>query len=172
MARNMVESRNAGALCSAVVVMVLAFVTAGAGLAQEASLTISGYIGDGSGRVILGIEALEQLPIVSFTTGTIWTTGERRFSGPTLASVLALVVAGDGDLNLMALNDYAMKMPRGLVGATAPIIATRIDEEPFSIVENGPFWIVFPYDESRAYRSELHFATSVWQLTEIAVLPE
>jgi hypothetical protein len=152
--------------------MVAVLLSCAAAVADEASLVIRGDIADPSGAVVLDAAALENLPVVSFQTGTIWTESQMTFSGPTLASVLALVGAGGGNLLLRAVNDYEVTLPISLVSADAPIIATLINGKPFSIKENGPLWVVFPYDRGPEFRTEMIYAVSVWQLTEISVLPE
>ena len=65
-----------------------------------------------------------------------------------------------------------MTLPISLISADAPIIATRINGKPFTIKEKGPLWVVFPYDRGPEFRTETNYAVSVWQLTEISVLPE
>ena len=141
-------------------------------VADEASLLIRGDIADPSGTVVLDAAALENLPVVTFQTTTIWTAGQITFSGPTLASVLSLVGAGGGNLLLGAVNDYEVTLPISLVSADAPIIATRMNGKPFTIKEKGPLWVVFPYDRGPEFRTETYYAVSVWQLTEISVQPE
>ena len=114
-------------------------------------------------------EDLMALPQVSFDTGTIWTESTDSYSGPTLASVLEAAGAGDGALTLSAVNDYKVEVQRDLIGDEAPIIATRINGEPFSVREKGPLWVVFPYDAGPEYQSEVVYAVSVWQLVTIEV---
>jgi hypothetical protein len=143
-----------------------------AAVADEASLLIRGDIADPSGAVVLDAAALEKLNVVSFETSTIWTEGQMTFSGPTLASVLSLVGAGGGDLLLQAVNDYEVTFPISRASSDAPIIVTRVNDKPFSIKEKGPLWVVFPYDCGPEFRTELIYAVSVWQLTQITVLPE
>ncbi len=138
--------------------------------AQEATLLVSGDIAAAGGTMQLTDTALSALPQIEFTTSTIWTTGEMRFSGPSLASVLQAAGAGPGDLMLHAANDYNVTMPRDMIEAEAPIIATRIDGQPFDLRDKGPFWIVFPYDAQARFRSDLALMVSVWQLIEISVL--
>ena len=152
--------------------MVAVVLSCAAAVADEATLLIRGDIADSSGTVVLDAAALENLPVVSFQTGTIWTEGQMTFSGPTLASVLTLVGAGGGNLLLRAVNDYEVTLPISLVSADAPIIATHINGKPFTVREKGPLWVVFPYDRGPEFRTETSYAVSVWQLTEISVLPE
>lgn len=135
--------------------------------ADETLLTVSGAV-EGGTRGFTDSDLLA-LPQVSFESTTIWTEGRQRFSGPSLASVLEAAGAGAGDLNLTAVNDYTVLMPRSVVEAGAPIVANRIDGEPFSRRDKGPLWIVFPYDSDERFRSENVYAYSVWQLTHITI---
>lgn len=138
--------------------------------AQAATLLIDGDIAAAGGTMQLTDTALSALPQIAFATSTIWTTGEIRFSGPALAAVLQAGGAGTGDLMLHATNDYNVKMPRDMIEAEAPIIATRIGGQPISLRDKGPFWVVFPYDTQARFRSDLALMVSVWQLIEISVL--
>jgi hypothetical protein len=112
------------------------------------------------------------LPQTEFTTTTIWTTDPITFSGPTLATVLEAAGAADGAVSMVAVNDYKVEMPRSFATADAPIIANRINGEPFSIRNKGPLWVVFPFDSSTTYQTEEIYSYSIWQLTRIAIVPE
>ena len=136
-------------------------------MAQDILLTLDGNI-EGGERGFSDAD-LQALPQVEFETSTIWTEGTQRFSGPSLASLLEAAGAGEGDLTLMAINDYIVEMPRDVVEASAPIIATRIDGEPFSRRDKGPLWLVFPYDSDARFRAESVYAYSVWQLVGITI---
>lgn len=143
-----------------------------AGLAQAIPLTIDGIVEAKEADLSFDEAALMALPQQSFTTTTTWTEGTLEFSGPALSDVLAFVGAGGGDLRLLAANNYEVTISRDLVEATAPIIATRINGKPFGLRENGPLWLVFPYDRETKYHSEDVYAASVWQLVSLTVLPD
>ncbi|MGJ8589951.1 MAG: oxidoreductase [Yoonia sp.] len=112
---------------------------------------------------------LDALPQVEFATSTIWTQEIDIFSGPTLHSLIDFAGSGTGDVIASALNDYSITIPRSFIEKTAPIVASRINGRTFSIREKGPLWIIFPYDKSEHYRSELIYALSVWQLRRLTV---
>lgn len=137
--------------------------------ASEPLLVLDGDIRGGA-VVNLDDHDLSALPQTEFDTSTQWTTGLRRFSGPLLAHLLDHHGAGPGDLRLAAINAYSMTINRNLITSEAPIIANRIDGQPFSRRDKGPFWVVFPYDRATGYRSEQVFSASVWQLSQITVL--
>lgn len=115
---------------------------------------------------------LMALPQQSFETATIWTEGVIAFSGPTLKSVIDYAGVALGDVELYAINDYNVVLPIEKIGDSAPIIANRINGEPFSVRDKGPLWIVFPYDDGAEYNTEEYFALSVWQLNRLNVLSE
>jgi hypothetical protein len=143
-----------------------------AGLAAAEVLLSVDVKGDGSEIRTLTDEDLAALPQVSFTTSTIWTTDPVTFSGPSLASVLEAVGAQDGALSMVAVNDYKVEMPRSLVAEEVPVVANRINGEPFSIRDKGPLWVVFPYDSDARFQTEEIYSFSIWQLTQIQVVPD
>lgn len=110
------------------------------------------------------------LPQHTFTTSTIWTEGMLTFSGPSLADVLAAAGLVSGDIEMTAVNDYKVLMPRSRLEPMVPIVANRLNGAPFSIREKGPLWLVFPYDSADRYQSEEIYSYSIWQLTQINVL--
>jgi hypothetical protein len=115
---------------------------------------------------------LSAMPQIEHKTSTIWTEGELTFSGPALRALLDSVQAGNGDLEMTAVNNYKVRVPRSVVEADVPIIAMRIDGKPFSVREKGPLWIIFPYDSHERFNSETVYSYSIWQLSSIRVLPE
>lgn len=110
---------------------------------------------------------LESMPQVEFETTTEWTKGSARYSGPRLSDVLAKAGLQGTAIEATAQNDYKVTLTPDLVGPDYPIIALRIDDEPFGLRELGPLWIVYPYDSQAVYRTEKIFAASIWQLKRI-----
>jgi len=131
-------------------------------------LRVSGDVADAP--VTFSDAELMALPQISWKTSTIWTREVTEFSGPSLESLLHHVGAGDGDAELRALNDYSVTMPRELVKSGAPMLANRINGAPFPVRRRGPLWVVFPYDADVRFQTEMIYALSIWQLSEITVL--
>lgn len=127
---------------------------------------------DDKAPVALSDADLAALPQVEFTTTTIWTEGELTFSGPSLSGLLATLGVADADVEMTAINNYKVRVPREAIETDAPIIANRIDGEPFGVRQKGPLWLVYPYDAEERYRSETVFSYSIWQLTSIRVLTD
>ncbi len=127
------------------------------------------FFGDGSTSHTFSDADLMALPQIEFTTTTIWTDGAIKFSGPSLASVLASVGAFGGPVSMVAVNNYKVEMPRDRIQPDAPIIANRMNGSPFSIRNKGPLWVVFPFDSDHRYQSEQVYSFSIWQLTKLQV---
>lgn len=149
-----------------------ALLAAGPAPAQSAAVVLT--VNDAkSGRVVqFTDDDLMALPQRSFDTGTLWTKGVHSFSGPTLKSVLEAAGVASAELKLSAINNYSVSFPAEWIEDEVPIIANRIDGEPFPVREKGPLWLVFPYDSERRFKSEDVYSLSVWQLKQIDVLSE
>ncbi|TPW29112.1 oxidoreductase [Martelella alba] len=162
-------------LCYAVLVCGLATSVSAADLAMPEGpviLRVSGAISATNtpdGEAVFDRAMLDALPQEDFTTGTVWTEGTNHFSGVPLSDLLGLVGANGKMLKLVALNDYAVEIPVADIDPKAPIIASHLDGEEMSVRDKGPLWLVFPFDDNPAYRSEVTYSQSIWQLAKIEV---
>lgn len=152
---------------SFITVAVLANLSLPLAAQEPSTLQVTGA--DGA-TVTFSMADLDALDQVTITTTTIWTEGELTFTGPSLQSILSMAEIESPNLTLTALNDYAIEMPAPEVDAIYPILATRMDGEPMSVRDKGPFWIVFPYDSDPAFQTETVYSQSIWQLDRIDVL--
>ena len=136
----------------------------------EVLLTVTGEIGrtNRDGAMAFDRAMLNKLPQTSFTTTTIWTEGEHRFTGVKLADLLEAVAADGKTLRASALNDYEITMPIEEAKDGA-LVAYAMDGEPMSVREKGPLWIVYPYDSNIAFQTETIYARSIWQLDRISI---
>ena len=158
-------------LLGGLVAGLLTCVAALPAFAQQTLLRVSGDIAANAPATFSDAD-LSALPLNEFQTGTIWTDSVQTFAGPTLQALLDAVEAGPGDLELVAANNYKVLLPRDEIEETVPIIANRINGDAFGIRDKGPLWVVFPFDSDPRYQNEEVYAFSIWQLTEIRVLPE
>jgi hypothetical protein len=108
------------------------------------------------------------LPQVSFETSTIWTSGTPKFTGVPLAALLNDAGITDGSVIVTALNNYAVEIPLSDISDTVPIVAYYVNDEPMSVRDKGPLWLIYPYDSSLDYQTELNYSRSIWQLDRIA----
>jgi hypothetical protein len=116
--------------------------------------------------------ALAALGEESFTTSTIWTEGPQQFTGLRLHRLLQRLGAQAGSqITLVAANDYQITMPAAAVTPDGALLAYLRNGAPMSLREKGPVWLVYPYDSSDEFRSEVIYSRSVWQLAQIIVTP-
>lgn len=153
----------------ATIALVAAFaLTTGWAHAEAPVLTVT-FPNEGAPPVVLDMAAIEALPQLSFETSTVWTDGVHEFTGPTLASVLEATGAVGTMIRARAVNNYVIEIPVDSIEDTAPIIATRIDGQPFARREKGPLWIIYPFDSDARFQSESVYSRSIWQLVELTV---
>lgn len=113
------------------------------------------------------LEALQTLPQTSFATTTLWTEGEQEFTGVLLSDLLADAGITEGRILATAINDYAVEIPLDEIDDIAPIVAYHLNGETMSVRDKGPLWIVYPYDMSVEYQTEINYSRSIWQLDRI-----
>ncbi|WP_299880202.1 molybdopterin-dependent oxidoreductase [uncultured Sulfitobacter sp.] len=137
----------------------------------EVLLSISGAItqDNGNGVVSLDLDQLQAMETMEFTTSTIWMEDEVTFTGVSLSALLDLAGAEGTAINAIALNDYKVEIPVDEITEEAPIVAYLMNGEEMSPRGKGPLWVVYPYDADPAYRSEVVFSRSIWQLDRIEV---
>lgn len=118
----------------------------------------------------LDFAALSELDSTAFETTTIWTEGAHIFQGVSLHVFAELVGAEAGTFLATAINDYTVEIPVSDAVEGGPIIAYLMDGEEMSVRDKGPLWIIYPYDSSADYRSEVIYSRSIWQLDRIEVV--
>jgi len=135
-------------------------------------LTLKGKVkrtnqGDGAAFDMAMLEALAQH---SFATKTPWFKDARKFTGPLLRDLLALVGAHGSTLRLAALNDYRIDIPADDARRFDVTLARLIDDRPITVREKGPLFMIYPFDSDSTLRNALYYSRSVWQLKTIDVL--
>ena len=137
----------------------------------EVLLTVSGDVAvtNADETAQFDMEMLRALDQTTFVTTTPWTEGEQTFTGVSLKALMEALELTDGTLAATAINDYAVDVPVSDAVDGGPIIAYEMNGEEMSVRDKGPLWIVYPYDSSEEYRSELTYSRSIWQLDRIVV---
>lgn len=161
------------ALLGAVLLMP-ATLAAASGLATPTGpvvLTVSGQLGvtNGAGAAAFDKEMLRALGTRTIETSTIWTDGVHSFTGVPLDLLLAAVEGKGSTLRATAINDYAIEIPASDAVPGGPIVAYEMDGAPMSVRDKGPLWIVYPFDSSPDYQTEVIYSRSIWQLDRIDV---
>lgn len=137
-------------------------------LSGDAILTITGATASGDEPIMFDLEGFAALPQTSFETSTIWTDENHTYSGVLLSDLVEIVGATGDTIVATAINDYAVEIPLTDAVADGPIIASQVDGENMSVRDKGPLWLIYPFDSSVDYQSEVFYARSIWQLNKIA----
>ncbi len=135
-------------------------------------LTVSGAIQTQNveNKAQFDLAMLEALGEAVVETSTIWTDGIQTFQGVGLNVLVdRLGITGD-TLRATAINNYAVEIPVSDAVEGGPIIAYKLNGETMSVRDKGPLWIIYPYDLDPAFRSEVIYSRSIWQLDRIEAM--
>ncbi|MGJ8609605.1 MAG: molybdopterin-dependent oxidoreductase [Octadecabacter sp.] len=158
---------------------ILALVMAGTVHADDVStpggdviLTVTGVVPsvDETPRLEFDFETLSALGLERVETTTIWTDGVQTFEGVSLKTLIDTWGVEDGTLLATAINDYTVEIPVSDAVDGGPIIAVMLNGETMSVRDKGPLWVIYPYDASSDYRTEVIYSRSIWQLDRIEVV--
>ncbi|MEQ8877090.1 MAG: oxidoreductase [Phycisphaerales bacterium] len=135
-------------------------------------LTVSGAIGETNTdeTASFDMDMLKAMPATTFETTTLWTDGKKAFAGVALADILDRLDATGSTVIASAINDYSIEIPVESVTPSAPIVAYELDGALMSRRQKGPLWIVYPYDSDAAFRTEVIYARSIWQLDRLEIV--
>ncbi len=135
-------------------------------------LTITGAITvtNQTGAAAFDLAMLDALGIHETRTSTPWHEGVPAFSGPLASDLLRAVGATGGTVRLIALNDYSADVPVEDFLQYPSILATRLNGTPMSVRQNGPVFLIYPFDQFPDLYNEVYFGRSVWQIARIEVI--
>ncbi len=135
-------------------------------------LTIGGRVGEpnAGALAVFDMTMLERLAQHSFVTRTPWFTQPRKFSGPLLRDVLATAGCDGTTLRATALNDYEVELPFDDARQHDVLLARLLDDQPMSVRDKGPLFIIYPFDRDPALRNTIYYSRCAWQLTRLDVL--
>ncbi|QPM89726.1 molybdopterin-dependent oxidoreductase [Pseudooceanicola algae] len=115
---------------------------------------------------------LAALPVSKFETETIWTEGVQQFLGVRMVDLLAHFDIDEGTLQLTAANDYSITLPVDSFRADGAVLAYERNGAPMTLRSKGPLWLVYPYDSSSDFQTEVIYSNSIWQLDRISLIAE
>lgn len=121
------------------------------------------------GRAALDMDMLAALPQHSITVQTPWYPQPRKFTGPLLRDVLALAGARGSRIEAYAINDYRVTIPMEDVLRHGVILARLMDDQPMSVRDKGPLFIIYPFDEDRRLRTSIYYSRCAWQLKALEI---
>lgn len=139
----------------------------------EPSASFTLHLPDGT-SVALSTEDLENLPITEFVTSTVWTDAVDRYSGVLLHDLLGhfdvAPAAAHGKIEVAAIDGYSATIGFDVITERAPMLAFQRNGAPMPMRSQGPFWLIFPYDDDPVYRTESIYALSVWQVQNVTIV--
>lgn len=119
------------------------------------------------------LDDLRQLPLGEFHTSTVWTEGVATYSGVMLIDLLRHIGhrADSGTVMVRALDGYTADITFNLISERAPLLAYLRNGQAMPVREQGPIWLIFPFDDHPEFRTESIYAKSVWQVRALKVQP-
>lgn len=135
-------------------------------MAQDVpSITISGA----SETAVFSRDDLETMDVVTIETTTPWNEGVVTFEGVRLTELLDKVDA-DGEMAIVtALNDYSVDVPTEDFELFGTILAFKRNGEYMPVDDQGPFFVVYPFDSDPVLQGQPYYGRAVWQVKEISV---
>ncbi|MEA2117965.1 molybdopterin-dependent oxidoreductase [Halovibrio sp. HP20-50] len=112
------------------------------------------------------LEALRQHTTV---TRTPWYDGVVRFSGPLGRAVLEAAGAEGENMRVVALNEYASTVPVSDFYNYNAILAMQANGQALRVRNQGPLFVIYPFDQHPELLNEEIFSRSVWQVARIDV---
>ena len=166
--------RALGILLAAwLVVMVPVLATAGELPSPKGPvvLTVSGRIANtNAGKTAeFDLAMLEALPGRTAKVNTPWAEGVNAFQGPLTRAVLETVGAAGTKLKVTALNDYSAEVPAEDFIKFDVILALKKNDAYLPVRNQGPIFVIYPFDLNPSLYNEVYFSRSVWQVKSIEV---
>jgi len=119
------------------------------------------------------LQALDKMPQKTLETSlpaSLGLTGHNRWSGVALSHIAGLLGAGpNADIQLIALNNYAVSVPMSDLRRYDPVLASRRNGETLSVRDKGPFILIYPFDQHRELDAQEYLNRSIWQIHEIRI---
>lgn len=112
---------------------------------------------------------LTDLPQHQYYTGTPWTRQPFHYSGPLMRDLLAYLEADGEHVHVSALNGYEAYIPTRDFAEYDVLLALKRNNEPISIREYGPLWVLYPFDHNTELLNETFRSRAVWQVMKIDV---
>jgi len=112
------------------------------------------------------LEALEQHETI---THTPWYDGAVSFSGPLGRAVLEAAGAEGRSMRVVALNEYASTIPVSDFENYDVIFAMQANGQALRVRDQGPLFVIYPFDQHPELLNEEILMRSVWQVARIYV---
>lgn len=119
--------------------------------------------------IVFGRDDLEQLGLVEMRTRTPWNDGVVTFEGVPMALLLEAAGVNGAVATVTALNDYSVDIPTADFSEHGVILAIKRNGEYMPTSDQGPFFVMYPFDSNPALQVQPYHSRAVWQVKEISV---
>lgn len=133
------------------------------------TLVVKGMIGGSSSSVEYDRDELASMESVSITTSTPWNNGVVNFEGVPLELLLKIAGVSGDTATVTALNDYSVDIPTSDFAEFGVILAIKRDGQYMPVDDQGPFFIIYPFDSDPILQGQPYHGRAVWQVKEISV---
>lgn len=133
------------------------------------TLVVEGQDGSAPFSVTYDRDELEQMSMVSVETSTPWNEGVVDFEGVPLEKLLANAGVNGTTATVTALNDYSVDIPVSDFSQFGVILAIKRDGEYMPVSDQGPFFVMYPFDSDPALDAQPYHGRAVWQVKQITV---
>lgn len=122
-----------------------------------------------SGSVTFDRNQLEAMGLVSVKTSTPWNDGVVDFEGVPMTLLLEKANAQGETAVVTALNDYSVDIPSSDFATFGTILAVKRDGKYMPIDDQGPFFVIYPFDSDPVLQKQPYHGRAVWQVKAISV---
>lgn len=122
-----------------------------------------------SNSIIFDRSELEAMGLVSIKTTTPWNDGIVNFEGVPLKLLLEQAGAEGSTATVIALNDYSVDIPTTDFADFGTILAVKRNGDYMPVDDQGPFFVIYPFDSHPDLQAQPFHGRAVWQVKEIIV---
>lgn len=133
------------------------------------TLTVEGVEDGAVKSVTFDRNELEDMGLVRVATSTPWNEGVVQFDGVPLEQLLETAGVSGQSATVMAINDYSVEIPVSDFSRFGVILAVKRNGEYMPVDDQGPFFIIYPFDSDPQLQGQPYHSRAVWQVKEILV---
>lgn len=122
-----------------------------------------------SGSVTYDRSELEAMGLVSVKTSTPWNEGVIDFEGVPFTVLLENAKATGVMATVIALNDYSVDVPVSDFADFGTILAIKRNGEYMPVDDQGPFFVIYPFDDNPVLQKQPYYGRAVWQVKAVSV---
>ena len=122
-----------------------------------------------SGYVTYDRSELEAMGLVSVKTTTPWNEGLVDFEGVPFTVLLENAKATGVMATVIALNDYSVDVPVSDFADFGTILAIKRNGEYMPVDDQGPFFVIYPFDTNPVLQKQPYYGRAVWQVKAVSV---